>query len=103
MGSQSKGHRGGAAVGEAIQAVLGAMRATIGEEMGAVLGQIWGQCWGGEGDSQMDSDMEHSAAHFILVCLTRSTAASGAADSKGNFQQLLLEHLDGDPGSKLPW
>lgn len=41
MGSQSKGHRGGAAVGEAIQAVLGAMRATIGEEMGAVLG--WGR------------------------------------------------------------
>ena len=41
MGSQSKGHRGGAAVGEEIRAVLGAVRATIGEEMGAVLG--WGR------------------------------------------------------------
>ena len=51
----------------------------------------------------MDGDMEHSATRFILFRLTRSTAASGAADPKGNFQQLLLEHLDGDPGSKLPW
>jgi len=98
-GSQSEGRRGGAAVGARIRAVLGPVRATIGKR--------WRQCWGGEGDHPTDSDegcqVGQSAIHFVLFCLlTRSTAARGAADPTGSFQQLLVGHPDGHPESQLP-
>lgn len=101
-GSQSEGLRAGAALGAGIRAALGPVRATIGERQ-----RQWGGSAGaGQGTSPwavMGCQVGQSTVHSVpFRLLTRSTAARGAADPTGNFQQLLIEQPEGHPEPQLP-